>query len=196
MPILEGMGPRALTRMLLVAAVAVMAHPAAAYRRLVEHDDRLARPAFAVVAGVGTYAPASGSGNASLNLSAGLRYLRADKDDDTWHSLGFELGASTWSSSSADIMSTYGEVLYFWPRTEAFTFDHHFFAGAGVGLSQVDRAGTTADQQMGQIEGGLQGRIRDWFLELRLKYLFGPRNADFNIEGWAPSLSAAYHFDI
>jgi hypothetical protein len=155
------------------------------------------RPAFAVTAGLGTYGPQSGGSDGSLQLSAGLRYLRPDKEDETWHSLGFELGVSTWSSSTADIFTVSGEVLYFWPRTDAFTFDHHFFAGAGLGTAQVDRTrAADANLQLVIFEGGLQGRVRDWFLELRLKYLFGPRRGAFDVEGFAPSLAAAYHFDI
>lgn len=189
----------ALARPLLLVAMllALAPEPARAFRRLVEHRDRVVRPAFAVVAGLGTYNPASASGDPTLQLSTGLRYLRPDRDDDTWHSLGFELGVSTWASSTADILGTYGEVIYFWPRTEAFTFDHHFFAGGGLGTAAVDRAaGTALNLQMGFFEGGLQGRIRDWFLELRVKYIFGPRTGPFDIEGVAPSLSAAYHFEI
>lgn len=183
---------------MLAALCALMVpQPAAAYRRLVEYRDRVVRPAFAIIAGVGSYDPGSGSGSSQLQLSTALRYIRPDHDDQTWHSLGFELGVSTWSSSRADILGTYAEVLYFWPRTDAFTFDHHFFAGLGVGNSQVDRAvGSTLDLGTGIFEGGLQGRIRDWFLELRLKYIFGRGTSAFDIEGFAPTLGAAYHFEI
>lgn len=187
---------RALARCVLVAALGLaMAAPAHAYRRLLEHQDRLVKPAFAVVAGVGTYDPAGSTGSSNLQLNAGLRYLRADHDDD-YHSLGFEIGVSTWSSSSADIFGTYAEAMYFWPRTDAFSFDHHFFAGAGLGNAEVDRAvGSTLNLPMGFLEGGLQGRVRDWFMEIRLKYIGGADGA-FDIGGFAPSLSAAYHFDI
>ena len=187
--------PRALALVLALSLVA--AYPATAFRRLVEVDDRIVRPAFAIVADVGTYNPAGGGGSSSLQLGTAIRYLRPDHDDNTYHSLGFELGVTTWSSSSADVMGTYAEVIYFWPRTEAFTFDHHFFAGAGLGSAQVDRTGfATLNEQMGQLDFGLQGRVRDWFLEARVKYLFGPRTTAYDIEGFAPAISAAYHFQL
>ena len=193
-----GMELRALARPLVLAVLcaALAPAPASAFRRLLEYQDRIVKPAFAVVVGVGTYNPAGG-GSGSLQLSTALRYLRPDHDDETYHSLGFEIGVNTWSASSANILGTYAEAIYFWPRTDAFTFDHHFFAGAGVGNSQVDRgAAGTLNLQTGIFEGGLQGRVRDWFLELRLKYIGGPSGGAFDVNGFAPSLSAAYHFDI
>lgn len=196
MPMSGSMRLRALARFVLVAWLcAGLAPQAFAYRRLLEYKDRLVKPAFAVVAGVGTYDPESSNGSSNFQLNAGLRYLRADHDDD-YHSLGFEVGVTTWSSSSADIFGAYGEAMYFWPRTDAFSFDHHFFAGAGLGTAEVDRGvGSTLNLGMGFLEGGLQGRVRDWFLELRLKYIGGSGGA-FDVSGFAPSLSAAYHFDI
>src|SRR5687768_2156752 len=167
----------ALATTLLVALVPA---PAAAYKRLVEREGFLVRPAFGLVTGFGSYSPGSGGG-AEPQLSAGLRYLRPDVDDALYHSVGFELLASTWSSSTADIFTAQASVLLFWKRTSAFTFDHHFWAGAGVGTSQVDRSGTLPDLSLatGSVEGGLQGRVRDWYLEGRLKYIFGPNSAAF-----------------
>jgi hypothetical protein len=192
------MGSRALARVCCLLVAALVTSPAFAFRRLVEVKDVLVRPAFALVAGVGTYNPAGNGGSSQLQLTTALRYLRPDRDDATWHSLGFELGISTWSSSSADILNTYGEVIYFWPRTEAFTFDHHFFAGLGLGSARVDRPAPLASQTetVGRLEAGLQGRVRDWFLELRLKYEFGPDNVPYDVTGFAPSISAAYHFQL
>jgi hypothetical protein len=187
-----------MTRWLGAFALALaLAAPASAYRRLVEKDLRLQRPAFALIAGLGGYDPGGVSGSSGLMLSTGLRYIRPDFDDNTWHSIGFEVGASQWSSSTADVMFITGEVLLFWPRTQVFTFDHHFFVGAGAGGAQVDRSGAADEAPAaGLIEGGLQGRVRDWYMELRGKYFFGSRRALFDLEGFAPTIAASYHFDI
>lgn len=185
---------RAVACCLLACALVAPAH---ASRRLVEKDGRLKRPAFALVAGIGAYDPAGSTTGGTAQLSAGLRYVRPEYDDSIWHSIGFELGVSSWSSSTADVLMASGEVMLFWPRTAAFTFDHHFFLGAGLGNAEVD---TTAfgnrSLALGLFEGGLQGRVRDWYMEARIKYFVGPRRAIFDLEGVAPSLAASYHFDI
>jgi hypothetical protein len=181
---------------LALAVLLPLARPGYAYKRLVERDDFLLRPAFGLVAGVGTYRPASAA-SGGLQLSTGIRYIRPDIDDDTWHSLGAELLVCTWSSSSEDILTLQGNVLMFWPRTTAFTFDHHFFVGAGLGTSQVDRFGSPdLNVQTANVEGGLQGRIRDWYMELHIRYLLGPRRTAYDVSGYATQLAATYHFDL
>jgi hypothetical protein len=195
--LLGEMGRRLAALFACCLVAGMLSTPAAAYRRLIEKDGRLVRPAFALVAGLGTYDPAGDNGNGSLQLSAGLRYIRPEYDDSIWHSVGFEVAASSWQSSTADVLTGTAEVLLFWPRTPAFTFDHHFFLGAGLGMADVDQSRFTGQSlPVGLLEGGLQGRVRDWYMELRAKYLVGPRRATFDLEGFAPSLAASYHFDI
>jgi len=177
-----------------VALVTIFPPPAAAYKRLMEKNGTLVRPVFGLLAGASGYSPASGSSSA-LMLTAGLRYMAPEYDEYTFHSLGFELTMNTWSSSTADVFIVDGGVIRFFPRTHAFVFDHHFFWGAGLGEASISRskgADLTEPVAFGLV--GLQGRVRDWYLEARGKFYMTKHSSAFDLTGFSPQLMAVYHF--
>lgn len=183
----------ALTVLLATSGSPVLAE---ASRRPIEKDGFLVRPTFALLGTLGPYGPTDSGSTSAPQLGAGLRYLRPDRDDRTWHSIGVEATASTWSSSTEDIFLVDVGLLLFYPTKDTFQFDHHFFYGFGAGNAIVSRTGLTDfNSATGYLMGGLQGRIRDWYLEGRLKYVFGPRRSSFDLSGLIPQVAAVYHFD-
>lgn len=182
-------------RIALAATLALLvgADPSLAYRRIVEVDRRLAEPVWGLVVGLGQRRP-SGAGDTALELTTALRHVRPSYEDNRLHSIAYELGAHTFSSSQADLVTYDFGVYLYHPREDTFSFDYHWFYGAGAGITQVEQPLVDKDSVPGvYLAGGLQGRVRDFFLEAKLKVV-GARESDFPVSGLVVSLVGTYYF--
>lgn len=181
--------------LILLALAAILTPRVHGYRRIHEKNLRLQKPVWGTIAGLGFYSPTDQGVDGGAQLTTGLRYIRPDRDDDTWHSIAYEVTANSFSNSIAEVTTLDGGVFYYYPRSEAFSFDYHWFAGAGVGVSQVSRAATEReDIGIGFASAGLQGRIRDFFLEAKFKVIGSAPGATFPLDGSVLLLTGTYYF--
>jgi hypothetical protein len=181
---------------LTLALLAGGAGPALAEKRLMEEGGVLARSVWGTFAGFGFYTPQAPAITGGAQVTTGLRYIKPDREDATYHSVGYELAASSFSSSSQVIFSIDASILFYYPRTEIFSFDHHFYYGIGLGQATVTRPRrATIDVTQSTLTGGLQGRIRDWYLEAFFKGIGSVPNATFRTDGYVTAMQATYFFN-
>lgn len=192
--------PRALGRLRLAApliiGLVVLVESGAARPRELADSVAYDHPVIASLVGFGPYGPRSSELGTSLHGTLGLRYLMPEPKSEDLHATAFQGGFDVLSSGQEDIYTLFATWLAFLPRSNAFSFDHHLFYGAGVGYSSVQRRDQdTLLRPSVTFELGLQCRIRDWFLEPTVRYILAPQRAVYDMSGWAGQVSAAYHFD-
>jgi len=184
-----------MARLVWVLVVTLLCGPALAGKGSQEsvHYDR---PTIVSLVGVGTYNPYSSKAGSSPQATIGLRCLLPELKDRLLENSCVQLTANVISTDFEDLYGLQLSVLQFLQRSSTFGFDHHFFYGAGVGSTMVERR-----QQQDLLvpaflfEAGLQSRIRDWHLETSLQLVIGPERGAYDISGMVTKVVVAYHFD-
>ena len=113
-------------RFFLLIAALVLAGSGAklhASRRILEHDARLVKPVWGTIAGIGTFSPNDESLDSGPQLTVGLRLVRPDIDDKTWHSVAYEATANSFNTSAFEMTTFDGGLTFYWPRGDVFSFD-------------------------------------------------------------------------
>lgn len=190
------MAMRVMTAAVVIVAL-IAAGPLRAERRLVEKSGFLSRSIWGTFAGFGFYQPDPRTNRSgAAQVMTGLRYTKPDYDDGSYHSIGYEVSASTLATATEDIFTVDAGVAFFYPPSQIFLFDHHLFWGAGIGQATVTRPRRRdEDISIGYVSGGVQARIRDWYLELFVKFIASGPDATFKPDGSVVALQGTYHFN-
>lgn len=150
-------------------------------------------PSFAGVGGLSLYNPASSRAATSLQITAGIRYVKPYATDATYDFSGTQLTASRLSSGDERLASVEAGFYNFLPRTPLFTFDHHAFYGVGLGIAVVERSGSeTLTLPLGTLCVGLQSRSRHFDIESSVKLVLGPRRREYDISGPVTQVALVY----
>jgi len=164
--------------------------------RIKDNSVWLEHPVYATVVGVGLYNPESIKSGVLAQPTLGLRYVEADKKNPGGEAFAYQLSANAVSADNGDIYGIDVEVFQFLPRASFLPFDHHFFYGAGIGSSMVQRRNNTNLLLPAFLfDVGLQSRIRDWYLEPSLQVVIGPKRSVFDISGLVSRIAVVYYFD-
>lgn len=178
---------RALLCFLLVASAAV------AHRRELEPSRLYEHPEWAAVGALGTYDPDSSIANTSLQLALGARFIKPYMRDATYDFATFQFQIARTFADGEHIVTPEISFSNYLPRTRLFTFDHHFFYGAGLGTAVVERDGQpTVALAVGTLSAGLNARLAHFDIESSVKLVVSPRRHVYDASGLVPQVAIVY----
>jgi hypothetical protein len=183
-----------LRSVLLAAALALgPCGSARAHPRELELSRVYEHPVFAAVGGLGVYNPDSSADGTSLELAAGVRFIKPYERDATYDFSATQASVRHLLSDSEDLTTFELSFSNYLPRTSLFTFDHHFFYGAGLGSVIVERPGTESlSLPIGTLSFGLQSRLAHVDIESSVKLVLGPRRAVYDASGTVTQIALVY----
>lgn len=183
---------RTLRTVVALALLLCAVRSARAHRRDSEPSRLYTHGVFAVTGGLGTYDPASSDGTAP-NLFGGVRFIKPYAQDATYDFSSTQFSLSR-DFHDPDHVATF-ELSFsnYLPRTDLFTFDHHFFYGAGLATALVERTGQeTLALPAGTFLAGLQSRLPGFDLESSVKLVVGPRRHVYDASGMMTQIAIVY----
>lgn len=191
------MGKLGVRGILGVVAVALLAcGPARAHRRELESSRLYDHPIFAVTGGLGTYDPDSSPEGTSLTVFGGIRFVKPYEHDARHDFSSTQFTVRQLFSDAEDLTTCELSFSNYLPRTNMFTFDHHFFYGAGLGTAFVERDGQESlSLPQLTLSAGLQSRLKNFDIESSAKLVFAPRRAAYDASGIETQIAIVYPLD-
>ena len=184
----------AMSRMLgLCVALRLLAGVAGAHPRELELSRIDEHPYFAGFGGLSGYNPDSSPAGTSVQLSAGVRYVKPYEQDATYDFSATQFSVARTIEHHEHLTTYQLDFFNFLPRTQLFTFDHHFFYGAGIGTVMVERSGLEElALPVATLSAGLQSRVKRFDIESSIKLVVGPQRHVYDASGTVAQVALVY----